>query len=42
MANEYTILVEDEKGLLKKKQIQVQPGNTSFSIDSEKNKMMGL
>ncbi|WP_195758091.1 TonB-dependent receptor plug domain-containing protein [Leptospira interrogans] len=34
---EYTILVEDEKGLLKKKQIQVQPGNTSFSIDSEKN-----
>ncbi|EMO41306.1 hypothetical protein LEP1GSC186_3614 [Leptospira noguchii serovar Autumnalis str. ZUN142] len=33
----YTILAENENGVLKKTQIQAQPGNTSFSIDSEKN-----
>ncbi|EMJ95341.1 hypothetical protein LEP1GSC193_0829 [Leptospira alstonii serovar Pingchang str. 80-412] len=34
----YTVLAENEKGLQKKIQIQVRPGNTSFSIDSEKDK----
>ncbi len=33
----YTVLAENAEGLQKKIQIQVRPGNTSFSIDSDKD-----